>query len=511
MTCRVPFSFLLTTFTLFAALVPAVVIWAIMYTTINDSMDIVTHVSTSTITELSSSLQTLLITDVLASFATNLQDASTEVQSLMVLLMTKGMDKRDLSPSPTLSPAIYSDFGKEAFSCIKTHQYFSFIDFEWGEGYSFVNKSQPRSGWMIWQALNIDIGTNTLQRAIYLSLLATNVYRNQSALSTYYPNQTTVNPLYLMEVQTLPASQFNRRVQLRTGWLTDIVFSQYNGQAELYYDTRSYLAANDTYYDMALALNTQTISQDLKSKVANNSQDRLFIIFRQPHGHMLGASHGKFYSQSDVDSRTINPLTNPPNMSLLWAYTCFDSNDPIIVAACGRLYALAGNNWSNVPQVDMEMVLLGAVYWVSTGFSSDGLDCTMVALKYKAAIMGPVDEQIDNATNDISRKKTWTYAVLGIATFFAILMPLLIGWWLASRLAELGDRLRSAEKLNLSGRATAYSFVTELHGVQDACNRMEQGLARLLPASAGQRQIMVWSDEQSGQAADASCAAHRDL
>lgn len=37
------------------------------------------------------------------------------------------------------------------------------------------------------QALNIDIGTNTLQRAIYLSLLATNVYRNQSALSTYYP------------------------------------------------------------------------------------------------------------------------------------------------------------------------------------------------------------------------------------------------------------------------------------------------------------------------------------
>eukprot|EP00667_Euglena_gracilis_P013322 EG_transcript_13743 len=429
MACRVPFS---TTFTLFAALVPAIVIWAIMYTTINDSMDVVTHVSTTTITELSSSLQSLLITDSLASLAAHLEQASQVVATVVALLESKRMGERDLSASPTLVDSLLADFGKEIFASMMAHQFFSFIDLECGEGL-VGGDWYPKAAWTVWQALNFDIVTNSTQRSVYLSTLSTNIYHNQTVLGTYYPNQVTVDPLtQIGPLQTYPASDFLQNVHKNAdGWSTDIVFSQYNGQAEVYYGTRDYPAANNTFYSANLALNTQTISEELRAKAPNTTKDRLFIIFRQPHGHMLGASHGKFYSQSDVDSRQVNPLLHPPNMSALRPYTCLDSNDATIVAACSRLYALSGNNWSNVPQLSTEMVLLGEVYWVSTGFSSDGLDCTMVALKYKAAIMGPVDEQIDTATAEINRKKVWTYAVLGIATFFAILIPLLIGYWLS--------------------------------------------------------------------------------
>lgn len=49
------------------------------------------------------------------------------------------------------------------------------------------------------------------------------------------------------------------------------------------------------------------------------------------------ASHGKYFSHSDVDRRYINPLTNPPNLSLYSAWNCTRSTDLIIQQACQRL------------------------------------------------------------------------------------------------------------------------------------------------------------------------------
>eukprot|EP00667_Euglena_gracilis_P008536 EG_transcript_8634 len=445
----------------------------------------------STIAGLSSSLQGQLITDTLTAFEARLQAANDTVRAYLLFLAAKRLGQRDLSPAPdwgnasvlpTVSSTILADFGRFALATMRAQPYFSFLDLEWGVGFSDPTKYRPTAGWMLFQAWDFNLVDNSPGRSVSLSLLATNAANSRSVLAGYYPDQSTLTPLVQLLLEAFPASPFTKRREVRERWTTDLVFNEFSGKAELYYDTRSYPALNDTYYDVTLAFDSQTISQDLKSKVANNSRDRLFILFRQPHGHMLGASHGKFYSLSDV---TDNPLTHPPNASLYWAYTCFDSNDAIIAAVCAPLYALAGGNWSNVPVLSTELTLLGDVYWVSTGLSSLGLHCTMVALKYKAAVMGPVDAMVATATEEIDQKKLWTYTVLGATVSVAVLVPLLIGWWLAVRLGQLGARLRNAEKLGLPARAGGFSVVAELHSIQDACQHLEQGLARLLPPTAG--------------------------
>lgn len=50
------------------------------------------------------------------------------------------------------------------------------------------------------------------------------------------------------------------------------------------------------------------------------------------------ASHGKYFSDSDVDLRYINPLVNPPNVSAYRLWTCLQSDDTLIAQACQLLY-----------------------------------------------------------------------------------------------------------------------------------------------------------------------------
>ena len=88
-------------------------------------------------------------------------------------------------------------------------------------------------------------------------------------------------------------------------------------------------AQENSYINVAVSLNSQTISEDLRALLNGSAHDRLFITFRQAHGHMVAASHGRYYSMSDIDWRSQRPLQGI-DMSSMVPHTCLNSTDALV-------------------------------------------------------------------------------------------------------------------------------------------------------------------------------------
>ena len=131
-----------------------------------------------------------------------------------------------------------------------------------------------------------------------------------------YPSQVTGVPAVILQDIEAPAATLWAR-NMGSGWHSDIHFSPHTGLAEVvaWHWIR---AQNDTWFEVLMSLNMHTISDELADHLRAKPRDRLFIFFRQPHGHLLGASHGKFFSHSHIDLRQINPIQNPPQVLILF-------------------------------------------------------------------------------------------------------------------------------------------------------------------------------------------------
>ena len=245
----------------------------------------------------------------------------------------------------------------------------------------------------------------------------------------------------------------------------------------------------------ALGLNTQTVSAELLSLLHGAPKDRIFMFFRQPHGHMIAASHGKYHSESDRDLSKINPLVSPPNVNEWKKISCDNSTDVLIAQSCKQLLAKYGG-WDRIPAQATEMTLNGSRYWVDVGHSTSDLNFTVVLLKDRASVMGAIEasqaavvQQVNDSNanisarvqadrqqvaaeidasnkavvDDVEAKKVLTYIILTIACALGILAPLLIGAWLGRKLVKLAARMDEIATLNFSGRAMAPRYCCTAH------------------------------------------------
>ena len=145
--------------------------------------------------------------------------------------------------------------------------------------------------------------------------------------------------------------------------VSELVFTQLSAQALIYYETQTIPALNHTYTDVTMGLSAQTISEDLRAQVQHCPGDRIFLIFFNGSraGQMMAASHGTYYSQSDIDWRKANPLdtmANPPSLS---PQTCLQSTDSLVQQACQTLYTEANQSWA-FHMGTQDMVLNGTAY-----------------------------------------------------------------------------------------------------------------------------------------------------
>lgn len=116
-------------------------------------------------------------------------------------------------------------------------------------------------------------------------------------------------------------------------------------------------------HNIALYTNLVTVSGVMRETLTGPKQ-RLFVFFRTPAGTMLAASHGKYFSHSDVDYNKINPITDPPPVSQFRRYTPINATDLVIYSA-GVWLKESFVSWDAIPTLNTVQVLNEEKYWVN--------------------------------------------------------------------------------------------------------------------------------------------------
>eukprot|EP00667_Euglena_gracilis_P001432 EG_transcript_1433 len=433
-----------------------------------------TQLSTDSMTH---RLQELLLTQAVQDFDTLLMEGENEMGMWEAVMQSSGVLQCDLRPSVFDSRRQFlAPYHAKPFATLKGHPTFSMVAISGAVRGNNGTANSSRVFLLAGTAFFADFYRNTSgNRTLYISTMALAPGSDQATLNTSYVDQTTAAPVAQLAQQTFPASSFDM-VFDPSGWDNDLGFSPYSGQVQL--SRWQWLPAqNDTFIQVSFGISVETISQDLRDQLADSPTDRLALFFRQPHGHLIATSHGKYYSDSDVDHRYLNPPSQSPNATAYRLWTCLQSDDALIRQACQQLYGTY-RSWTAIPALRQETVLSGQRYWVATAFStsSTNLQSTVLLLSNRAAVIGPIDASNAEVERSVAEKKGITFAILGLVSCMGLLLPLAVGLWLTSRLHTLTTAMDRVAQLQFTDPRTPRTVFQELHRIQMSFVHMERGL-----------------------------------
>eukprot|EP00667_Euglena_gracilis_P010301 EG_transcript_10481 len=475
---HIPFSAVLTIVTLALSCVPAVLIWTIFSRLMDDATGRLYAATTDGITAVAGSVQDLLLVNSLNVLNARLTAGNKEHLSQLALLNATGLLHLDLHPNATdLIAQVFNRIPAYNFPILKNNDMLNYMTME-GTIFHDSNSSGKTAYWMVWQVLNIDVvkaqmGLYPYGKTLYLAAAFLSKDELWNTMQIWYVDQTTGAPLVRLSSDMYPWQQLGYDTpEYRDSYGHDLYVSPYSGQVVLTFVHN--LQFNNKQYAIGFGLNSQSMSDELRAQL-DEPTDRLFLFFRQPHGHLLAASHGKYFSRSDVDQRYTNPLVNPPNLSQYVFYTCFNSTDALIAEGCRKMYAPYGD-WTLIPESRQETVLEGRNYWVAIGYSNPSLKSTMVLLKNRQYVMGTIDANTARVVQDTNDKRGTAALVFGITTAIAATLPLLTGLWLGHRLLRLAEGMDSIAQLDFRRSSLPQGVFREMLDVQKSFLQMERGL-----------------------------------
>eukprot|EP00668_Euglena_longa_P037967 GGOE01048904.1.p1 GENE.GGOE01048904.1~~GGOE01048904.1.p1 ORF type:complete len:831 (+),score=247.29 GGOE01048904.1:205-2493(+) len=404
-----------------------------------------------------------------------LSEGEKEMEVLVSMIETSGVLANNLFPPHfDLQSQFLTAFHNRTFNVVKGHPLFSqlaiFASYYTDPSHTYTTQI----AWVAWVAFLADIMNGGIgNRTLYACHLVIAPDELEVSINISQVDQRTGNVVLPLLVGTEPISKYTLKT-LPSGWMNVMRFNPYTGQVELSLQ-QNLEAQNGTWIQPDISVSASTVSDELRSQLSETPNDRLVLFFRQPHGYMIAASHGKYFSHSDMDRRFINPLVNPPNISAYRLWTCLQSNDALIQEACQQLYDTY-QSWTAIPVLHQDTVLGSQRYWVATGYSSGSLQCTVLMLKNRASVMGSIDSSNAQVDDQISGKKRVTFIILGVVSAVAVLLPLSVGLWLAARLYTLAmgmDRIAQLQFTTISAPPTMFR---ELHRFQSSFVQMERGL-----------------------------------
>eukprot|EP00667_Euglena_gracilis_P007941 EG_transcript_8028 len=444
----------------------------------DSTVDMLHSTTTESTDDLAHIVQDLLLSNSLQFLNSRIAAGDSEATSQETLLHATGLLKLNLHPNVTdINAQVLTQKSSYNFNTVKGNPMFSYISVE-GAVFNDGDPIGKTSYWIVWQALNVDVyraqmGLPPFQRTLYLCTVELSTDELWNTMKIWYVDQTTGTPLVLLSEANYPWQGFYVERQNRRAWCNDLYVNPYSGQVELCFVKN--IVHGNQLYSIGMGLNTQTLSEELRTQLDGQPTDRLFIFFRTSNGHLIAASHGKYHSLSDVDSRFVNPLANPPNLSAYKLYTCLDSTDALIREACQTLVAQAGP-WPAIPEGRREAWLGGVRYWVVVGHSTSSLNATIVLLKNRESVMGSIDASTAKVMADAAAKRNVAAIVFGVATAVAAVVPLLIGLWLGRRLLRLAKGMDRIAQLDFSGPSISEARFREIHNFQQSFRQMERGL-----------------------------------
>ena len=197
---------------------------------------------------------------------------------------------------------------------------------------------------------------------------------NETSLVEYiFPNQTTgTNVITLMHsttaIHTAPVPMLLNGTALAgysCRWRPELLFSTQDGTPSLVMECLRMDVEPPKIVAMDLTVSIHDISSILASYVRNDT-DRFFVILRNREGTLLGSSHGKWFSHSDIDYSANIPLLNPPPVNSFQTYNPTECTD-VPIRTIGTWLLWLFQSWDAIPYgLDAVMDANGMQYHVTS-------------------------------------------------------------------------------------------------------------------------------------------------
>eukprot|EP00906_Rhabdomonas_costata_P016614 RCo023851 len=287
--------------------------------------------------------------------------------------------------------------------------------------------------------MNLDVLRKTHDPTIYVSEVFPTSSLNASWLTVYYVEQDTGVRLADIYHSEIPLSTSSSDVSTPEfySWENELFFNPYTGLSILRLDYGVPLTDQQAAHRLALHTSVYRISSHLRDILRGPTQ-RLFVSFRTPAGTLVGASHGKVFSHSDVDYSANDPLFNPPPVEQFRRYTPVNSTDASIRAAgewlLGTFFA-----WDAIPHLETVQFLNGENYWLSCEpiETEMGLRMNLVLLVDQASVLGRIEANTAATFSDISATNRALVAALVVVVVSALALAAAISWLLTVSLSRL--------------------------------------------------------------------------
>jgi class 3 adenylate cyclase len=330
--------------------------------------------------------------------------------------------------------------------------------------------------------MGIDVITNTYVPTIYYVTMNNNAYKNQSILSYTMMDQNQGTILFTFFSMSTPINTFAWDVTSSyMYWYDYYLFNTNTGQPQLLLSFQ--VPTNDMHASFGIDLFTTVYAvSDFLRTMLHGPKERLYLFFRSTTGLLVGATHGKYFSNSDVDYSKNNPLLNPPPVSEFKKFTPTDSTDPTIQSSAVWLLSQY-QGWDTIPDLNVVQSLVGEDYWITTQHISSamGLKVQLVLLIDVASTLGQIIQNRQTTLNNIAATNNKLTIILVVVVVAALIFAVLISLIITRSLGQLAFGMDSlsvldfAEDLKSSLLASGSRF-SEVSKCERSFHSLERGL-----------------------------------
>eukprot|EP00906_Rhabdomonas_costata_P038578 RCo054475 len=287
---------------------PAIALWMASWRTGNEGINSVNSMGQSSLQSVTVELRNSTMQSTQSAFWALVQPAEDLVLALAYVLKGSGRAAMTTSAAVGNYSATLGVLGLHFF--LRASKHLQAVE------YALLSiPSSPRYAGLtllqftVYARLNIDLLHNNTNPTIYITESLANRYGNATVFRLYALDQETGSRLFPLKdaIMSPNVKPLNISTVETFAWTNELFFEQNSGLAEIPLSCQIPTADHLAAHRLTMYTSVFTVSSFLRGLLSGPKQ-RLFAFFRTPAGTLIGASHGKFFSHSDVDFSQSNPF-----------------------------------------------------------------------------------------------------------------------------------------------------------------------------------------------------------
>eukprot|EP00906_Rhabdomonas_costata_P037184 RCo052276 len=485
---RVPLkAVILVTMCVFT-LAPALVLWLVSWNAGNSGVQSLNTLGRRSVEEAASQLLTSLMENAETTFMARITPSVQLLTTLALTLNGSGMlrwDGRTIGRNfttvvlPRIYPLLFYPWKSSPYIYMLGYSIFS------DTVYSYPQQKRASDvQWISLTRVDVDVLTNARTSTMYTAESIINGFHNSSTLTYYLLDQKSGAkrfPIFQSSSSSgLGTVTLDPSTQTYFKWRHDLYFHPVTGLPLLYFECHVPFDDGLASHELQVYTETYMVSAFLKSML-KSPKERLALSFHNPTGSLIGASHGKFFSNSDFDFSKNNPLANPPPIALFRSYTMLNSTDSIIREAAEWLIG-AYLSWEFLPRLITTVPLNGEEYWLANSVLTGEhlLRMNLVLLIDRASRMGVIEANPAATLSYIYDTNTRLMALLCLVLVGSVGFAIGISIQLSRPLQWIAAGMDRLAVLQLEGVAESgpkLSRISEVSRLETSFHSLQRGMS----------------------------------